>query len=116
MRLHPKWKLAVGVWVALALAVNQMEAPALAQIPSNSTQSENAARPEPSQIATVAPPASLPATAPRQSTQPDKSKKRGVLKWVLIAVAGGATAILLKSAGSADPAITVGAPTVGQPQ
>ena len=109
MWINMKWKLGMSVLVAASLTITQLEPPLFAQgVESNAKASvtENQSTP----------PADAAAQKP---TPPVVKKNKRRLRWLLIGAAAvgavGAT-LLLKSRKTAEPVVTVGGPTVGNPR
>jgi hypothetical protein len=122
MTFNPWSRLAASVILALSLVVSQLELNGLAQNPTPAGAANNgtaAAGSASSQVSRMAPPAQPPAPSAAPATQTpaprdQQPKKRGVLKWILIAAAAGAgAAFALKDR---SPVVTVDSLGVGQPQ
>jgi hypothetical protein len=89
-----KFRLAIIVLVVACLLIPQLQPTAFAQQTATQT----------------------PATAPAQDPAP--RKKRSKLKWILIgaAAAGAVVAAVLVTRQKSEPVVTVGGPSVGNPQ
>ena len=120
MRSPACWRLAVGVTLGILLSVNQLELNAFAQ---DSKAVAPAIPPFRSEVrtASVQIPTGLPVRTPAPTAKQD-TKKRGSLKWILIAAAGAGVAAAVLAKGKTPPppppvaTITVGQPGVGEPQ
>jgi hypothetical protein len=109
MRRTANLKLATTMLVAFCLVITQLEVGAFAQ----STQSNPP-------IAATESQAADPPQVALESNQGQKKPQSGRrrLKWLLVGVAvvGGIAAAVLLTKKKAEPVVTVGGPTVGNPQ
>ena len=138
MKSNSKSRSATALFAVLCFAVTQLEMSAFGKSADDSVSNEQRA-PESSVeqtspvgqagtraelIARAIPQSQVPAVGVRRNMSPtappQEAKKRGSLKWILIAAAAGAgvaTVIIVKGSPSEEsPMITVGRPTVGEPQ
>src|SRR5436190_1352147 len=109
MRIYANWKLAMSMLVGFCLLMMQVEPGAFAKAQESSPAVSATARQVP------APQPGVPQSSQNQ-TQPQSGHRR--LKWLLTAVAavGGVVTVILLTKKKAEPVITVGGPTVGNPQ
>jgi hypothetical protein len=110
MRLFANCKVAMTMLVAFFLLSTQVEPGALAQ------SQQSTPPPSTTTSQTPAPPETAPKTGQSQ-TKPRSGHRR--LKWLLVgaAVVGGvAAAILIKNKKGPEPVVTIGGPTLGNPQ
>jgi hypothetical protein len=114
MRINANWKVAMSLLVAFCLAMMQLEPGAFAKSKESSSPVSAIQNQDP-----APPPATPQATARPDQDQTKARPKRRRLKWLLIgaaAVGGVVAAILLSNKKKAEPVVTIGGPTVGNPQ
>ena len=99
MQMTTKWRSAIGVLVAICLTLTQVEYNAFGRTPGQNAPAAKVETP---------PPASAPA--------PTKKRRMRWL-WIGVAAAGAAVAaVLMSNKAKAEPVVTVGGPTVGNPR
>ena len=108
MRTYANWKSAVITLVAFCLVITQVESAAFAKSQQASPPASAPQNPTPT-----------PAPAPSAKGQAKPRPFYRRFKWLLIgAAAVGATVgvILIKNRNKQEPVVTIGGPTVGNPQ
>jgi len=110
MRINASWKLAMSVLVAVCIVITQLEPRAFGKGTESSPGIVEAQNQNP------APPDAVPEPTPAPTKTQSGHRRFKKWMWIGIAAVGAAAVLLIKTRKTPEPVVTVGGPTVGNPQ